>query len=389
VLAALIAAIGTGFANTHDDTAAVQSAVDKGGTVTFAPRTYYLSKTIIVRRSNTVIRGSGPRTVFRYRASKVLENCVNDRVFMTACDAIEWPPRPIAGAISIGEREFRAAGDLSDLEPGDWLIITERDQAIGDVVSVDWVRVASVFGDVVHLEAPFRTALTTARPWIPARSGLGFQRVGRLVENVEFRDFRIVVPEAGAGAAAVGISVYGALHTTIDHVSVESFAAQPLYSYLSKGLTVTASEGRGHGVLNEFAATVDLTVRDSRFSEYHAAALGLNLGTAFFEVSGNHVGASRNIGVYLMHGVHDGSFTGNRIAFVRSSGDAYGILAWGTQNVAITGNQLEGGDGVGSTAISVRDSDAGEVLIPSSKTELAVNTFGRGWARNYERGDIR
>ena len=185
---------------------------------------------------------------------------------------------------------------------------------------------------------------------------------------------------------AAGISVIAALHTTIDHVLAESFDGQPLYSYVSKELTITNSEGRGSGVLNEFAATVDLNVRGNRFSEADAAAaLGIDLGTAFFDVSDNSLDISRNLGAYLLYGVHDGSFSGNTLGFVSSVGNAFGILAWGTQRISISNNYLVGGEGLGSTGISVR-AYAGEVLIPSIGVALSGNTFGSEWAFDYEPG---
>lgn len=369
----------------NDDTAAVQRAVDGGGVVKFAPRTYHLSRTIVIRTSNTVIQGAGPQTLFQYQAGTIKTQCVNDRVFTTPCDIEARPPRRITNAISIGDRSFSAPDDLSDLQSGDWLIITDIDSVIGDIVNTDWVQVDSVSDPVVHVRTPFRTAFANAREWIPGHSGLGFQRVVSLVQNTEFRNFNIAVPDAGVQAAAVGISVYAALHTTIDHVVANSFNAQPLYSRLSKDLTITVSEGLGHGVLSEFASTVDLTLRDDQFSEDDAAGLGLDLGTAFFDVSGNNIDMSRNIGAYLLYGVHDGMFNGNQIARVGSTTSANGILAWGTQNISISDNYLAGGDGPRSTGISVR-SYAGEVTIPSVDVTLSGNTFGNGWVLDYESG---
>lgn len=372
----------------HDDTAAVQRAVDRGGVVRFDARTYYLSRTIVIRHSNTVIQGAGPQTIFRYQASVIKQRCANDRVFTTTCEVYDKPPRRISNAISIGDRSFVATADVSDLLPGDWLLISDMDSVIGDRVAADWVQVDWVSDLVVHVRTPFRTAFTNVRAWNPGRSGLGFQRVVPLIENTEFRNFTISVPDIGPYPGAGGISVFVALHTTIDHVVSDSFNAQPLYSYLSKDLTITNSEGRGHGVLSEFAATVDLTVQGNRFSEANTAALGLDVGTAFFDVSDNVIEKSCNAGAYLMYGVHDGKFEGNQIAFVGSSTEDYnaqGILAWGAQNIIVSNNYLAGGAGPKSTGISVR-SGTGEIAIPSVNVKLLGNTFGSGWALDYEAG---
>jgi hypothetical protein len=232
----------------RDDTAAVQSAVDRGGVIKFEPRIYYLSRTIVIHRSNTVLQGAGPQTVFQFQASPVKQHCANDRVFTTPCEVyFDQPARRIAKAIAIGDRSFFASDDASDIQPGDWLLITDKDAVIGDVVTSDWVQAESVADSEVRVRTAFRTAFANARPWEAGISGLGFRRVVPLVENTEFRNFNVVVP---TGTNAVGISVVTALHTTIDQVRVDSFNGQPLYSYVSKDLTVTNSEGRGQAVLN-------------------------------------------------------------------------------------------------------------------------------------------
>jgi hypothetical protein len=126
-------------------------------------------------------------------------------------------------------------------------------------------------------------------------------------------------------------------------------------------------------------------LRGNRFGVEDAAALGLDLGTAFFDVSNNGIAMSRNIGAYLLYGVHDGKFANNNIDFVTSGANAAGILAWGTQNVAIADNYLAGGAGPQSIGISVR-SYAAAILIPSTNVTLSGNTFGSGWVFDYEPG---
>jgi hypothetical protein len=398
LLALLMSGCGGGSAPTpsgsappaQDDTAAVQSAVDKGGIVSFAARTYYLSRTIVISQSNTTIQGSGPQTVFQFRASATRQHCLNDRAFTTPCGIDDNPPRRIANAIAVGDPSFSAvaAPDVADIQPGDWLLVSDIDDVIGDRVTADWVQVASVTGVVVSVTVPFRTAFSSARTWDPGHSGLGFQRISPLVQNIAFRNFTVAVPDAGPGTLAVGISVFNALHTVIDHVVANSFSAQPLYSYLSKDLTVTSSQGLGHGTLNEFAATVDATFHDNHFSVDSAAGFGLDLGTAFFDVSDNSIDESSNIGAYILYGVHDGSFAGNQIAYVSTTAggqSAYGILVWGSQNISVSGNYLAGGAGPDSTGMSVR-SISGEIPMPSAAVSLVSNSFGSGWVLDYAPG---
>jgi hypothetical protein len=273
----------------------VQLALDRGGVVTFAAGIYHLKKTIIIRNSNTVMQGEGPQTFFEFQSSKPPVACENDRVFTTPCEIINQPPRRITSAISIGDQSFNATDNVSDLQPGDWLIISENDQVIGDIITIDWVQVRSVAGLVVNVQQPFRTAFSVKRHWDPGRSGLGFRKVIKLVENIAFRDFSISVTNAGTGTSAACISVFAALHTMIDHIEADSFDKQTLYSYIPKDLTITNSSGTGHNQLSEFAATVDLTLRGNRFSKEESAGVGLDLGTAFFDVVDNTLETSRNI----------------------------------------------------------------------------------------------
>ena len=382
-----VALLSGSCGGTSDDTDLVQSAVDAGGVVNFAARTYHLQRTIVIRNSNTVIQGEGPKTMFEFASREPKTACGNDRVFTTPCEIINQPPRRIASAISIGDQSFTVttASDVSDLQPGDWLIVSENDSIIGNIITIDWVQVQSVSDLVVNVRAPFRTAFSVNRHWDPGRSGLGFRRVIKLVENVEFRNFSIFVPDAGTGTSAACISVFAALHTTIDHIDADSFDKQTLYSYISKDLTITNSSAIGHNQLSEFAATVDLNLRGNRFRKEESAGMGLDLGTAFFDVSDNDLDLSRNIGTYLLYGIHDGTFRDNRIAYVHSDSNAFGMLIWGDENVTIFGNYLVGGDGTQSTGISVRSAQ-GEVELPSSNITLSGNVFGSGWVFDYEAG---
>jgi hypothetical protein len=373
---------------TGDDTDTVQAAVDRGGVVNFEARTYHLSKTIVVRKSNTIIRGAGPQTVFEFKATANRLHCINDRVFTTPCEADDPPPRRIAQPIAIGDQSFTATDDASDLQSGEWVLVNDYDSVYGDRAAVDWMKVASVSGKVVYVTQPFRMAFTTARAWIPGKSGLGFERIIPLVENLEFRDFAISVPDAGdPKASAPGISLFLALHAIVDHVQVNDYNGQALYSYLSKDVTFTNCEGSVHNTLNEFGSTVDLTLEGNTFSSANDAALGLDLGVGFFKVSNNIIKQSQNSGAYLLYGIHDGTFDHNQIAFVDHSSpdfNAIGIMAWGAQNVTISDNALDGGAGSQSTGISVRPI-MGEIPDPVINVTVSGNTFA-GFVLDYEAG---
>jgi hypothetical protein len=368
----------TAVAVVPDDTAEVQAAVDRGGVVRFGARSYHLTRTIVLRHSGTVIVGVGPGTVFDYQPSQQLQHCENDRVFTTPCAFDDAPPRRIAAPIDIGDTSFSAttAEDVSDVQPGDWLLINDYDSIIGDRVAVDWMQVESVSGLTVNVTQPFRMAFTTARPWVAGKSGLGFERIP-LVENLELRNFNVVVEKTPSPNTG-GISIFGALNTIIDNVTVENYNGQPLYCYLSKGLTITNSGGIGGSVLSEFASSVDVTISNNHFSSTGGPGFGLDLGLGFFTVSNNWVDRSANAGIYLLYGVHDGTTTGNQVAYVDNTvqgGSAVGLLIRGSQNIGVSDNYLAGGYGPASVGISV-GSDMGELLEPNVGVSLTGNTIG-------------
>ena len=187
-------------------TADIQQAIDAGGIIKFGPGVYELNQTIVVRKSNTIIQGSGPGTVFIFKPTLPQVHCVNDRAFTTPCDVIDTPRRQILSPIGIGDYTFTAAGDLSDLTSGDWLIIGEKDRNVGGLaVTVDWAQVAAVTGNVVQVRTPFRTAFPNVHAWVSDVSGLGFYRLPQVVEGVQFRNFSVIVPDCGEGTPAISV----------------------------------------------------------------------------------------------------------------------------------------------------------------------------------------
>jgi hypothetical protein len=125
------------------------------------------------------------------------------------------------------------------------------------------------------------------------------------------------VPDSGQGVP--GISVFAARHTLIDNVTVQDPNGQPLYSYLAKDLTIQNSHGYGDQILNEFGASVDLKLEGNTFSGKNSAGLGLDFGSGFFQVTGNTIPLSADIGMYFLYGIHDGRVADNSISFVAIS----------------------------------------------------------------------
>jgi hypothetical protein len=370
----------------QDDTAYVQRLVDAGAIV--PPGTYILRRTIVLKHPYTAVQGVGPRTVFIFKPSLPLEECWNDRAFTTSCDSFFNPitkayvdRRRIAAPISKGDTSFQTVDDSSDLQTGDWLVITERDATIRDVVITDWVQVASAVGHTIRVTRPFRLAFPNIHKWDPVRSGLGFFKVVSSVHNVQFRNFTLKVPNSGEDMA--GISVYTAQHVIVENLNVQDDNGQALYTFQSQDVIFRNCSAYSGTVLSEFASTTDLVVTGNTFSSKESVGFGLDLGTGFFDVRNNKVTGSLNVGLYLLYGVHDGNLQGNSISTVPLQQSSIGILVRGAQNVNITNNYLAGGQGPQSTGLSIGPAFQIEISIPSFGNVVSPNTFGT-WAMDYD-----
>lgn len=348
---------------------------------------YVLRHTILV---NNNVRGVGPGTHFLFQPSPPFLECQNDRAFTTSCDTLydrstqAFKPRNrIAAPIAIGDTSFQAADPDTGLAPGDWVIVTEKDNAVKDVVAIDWAQVASVNAVTVHVVSPFRTAFSVKRAWDPLYGGLGFHKAVHTGRNISLSNFSLQVSYLDPGNGMAAISIYTAQHISVDQVQVTNPFGQALYTYQSQDVQFTNCYGDSGTILSEFAATVDLQISNCRFRSSGDAALGFDLGTGFFSVSQSSATAF-GIGLYLLYGVHDGSVESVHLPYVNASGNAVGILARGTQNVTITGNQLDGGDGASSIGLSIGAAWNLEVPIPSSGNVIAPDSFGPHWINDYD-----
>jgi hypothetical protein len=88
----------------------------------------------------------------------------------------------------------------------------------------------------------------------------------------------------------------------VENLSAQDADGQAPYSYLSKGLTITECQSNTSSVLSELGATVDLKLNANTFGSDKGVALGLDFGTAFFQMVGNNISSSVDIGMYLLEG---------------------------------------------------------------------------------------
>ena len=372
-------------ATAKDDTDYVQNLVTAGHTVPAG--NYVLRRTIVVTGK---VVGVGPETHFIFQPSPPWLQCQNDRAFTTPCDTVynlglqSWVPRrQIAAPIAIGATSFETVDDASDLGAGDWLIITEKDMAVGDPVVVDWVQVASTAGHSIKVTSPFRTAFPNLRTWDPLSGGLGFFKTVNVARNVSFRNFDLEVVNSDSSISVPGISAFAAQQVTVDHVNVTDTYGQALYSYLSQDVHLSNCSGDSGPVLSEFAATVDLTITACSFRSQGDAGFGLDLGTGYFSISASS-SVGYGIGFYLLYGIHDGTVQGLSIPYIPATSYAVGILARGTQRVIITGNTLSGGTGQASMGLSIGGAGTLEVPVESFDNTISPNVFGAQWAIDYD-----
>jgi len=166
-------------------------------------------------------------------------------------------------------------------------------------------------------------------------------------------------------------------------VQVTNPFGQALYTYQSQDVEFTNCEGNSGTILSEFAATVDLHISNCQFASNGDAAVGFDLGTGFFSLDQSSA-SGFGTGLYLLYGVHDGSIEGVHIPYVNAQGNAVGILARGTQNVTITGNQIDGGAGASSMGLSINRASNLEVPIASAGNVIAPDRFGQQWKYDYD-----
>jgi hypothetical protein len=380
----------------QDDTAYIQAKVDARATIPTG--NYITTRTIVLSGASPELLCK-PNTTITFKPLPPFVDCKNDRAVTTACDVLLDPgtnapilPRQITGSISVKAASFTAAADASDLAPGDWLIVSERDGILHVPVVVDWVQVSWVSGGgtTVNIVGAFRTAFPNTHAWVtsPYWGGLGFDKVpATAAVSATIDGCTIQVPDAGSNLPA--LSVFGARGVTVNNMNLMAFNGQGCYSWLTKGLTITNSTCYSGKQSSEFASTVDLTVSGTSFSSDESTGFALDLGTAFFSFVNNPVPKSFNIGFYLLYGVHDGMITGTHISHVGVVGqtNACGIDVAGSQRVALTGNILDGGTGPASVGLAIGPITV-ENMIPSTGNVIAPNTFGAGgWSVDYDPGN--
>jgi hypothetical protein len=114
------------------------------------------------------------------------------------------------------------------------------------------------------------------------------------------------------------------------------------------------SSGDSGKILNEFGATVDLTLTNDTFTSQQSTALGLDLGSAFFDISNISIPSSINVGAYMILGIHDGRFCNSNIAYVTSSAMPWESLCVGLRRLRLLETLWPEAPGAASAFPSVR-----------------------------------
>jgi hypothetical protein len=362
-----------------DDTAALQALVSAGGLIQLEGRTYHINQSLIPTVHGTTIRGqSGTVIEFKSPAVGTPRNPgVTDRVIGTN-SMTHTSQLPIAQSIAVGDTSFTAVNesDVANLMPGDWVVITVNDPGVADANThlgyptyVDWAQVSYVDGTVVHVSAPFRMAFSNSLPFYTNDSGLGFVRV-ELMQNLTIENLTITVD---AGSPVVGVYVLGSLGTTLRNVTINDDGSDMIYSEEAKGLSIIDCTLNGGSVLNEFSETVDLTITGTKFA-MDTVAIALDLGTGFFEVSGNTIAKSGHVALYAFYNVHDGAVSDNIIEPITDLKNIGTIGIWlhGSPNISMTGNTLTG---PGTTAIEAESDPSAALSEPSTGDVASGNNI--------------
>lgn len=378
-----------------DDTRALLRAVaavcshGRGGILYFPAGRYRYSQTLRFvgsACSNVVLEGDGPSATLDFSPRGDLKDTFNDRAIYVESGVSEL--QPIASPIPRGAVSFQVAraATAQRLNPGQWLVVSERDPRAGEIVIIDWAQVDHVSETNVFVRHPFRTEFPAAHTFTAGKSGLGYQPISSLLENFHVRNVRFVHRDTGAVVPILNIGM--ALRTRIEDVIVDNAAGNGIAIYRAKDIGLkNLSIVNAATQANEIAATIDFAVTSSSFGfessnvtrgrAANTAALDIDFGSAFFTVTGNSFHAAGNIGVMLLDGVHDGVFSGNVIGWVRdaSIGLGQGLSARGAQRIILQGNVFAGGDrGAGNTCITFADSTQLVIPIPSAGNIIQANS---------------
>jgi len=356
-----------------DDTAAVQALLDAGGVVTLEARDYYFSAMLNVTRAGTTLQGHGNSTVLHWTPPKAgsAVGCKTDRAISVSCGLSNYKPTAITAPIAIGDTSIEVA-DVTGINAGDWLMVGNWGVLGTYTAVVDWVQVASINGTTISLVSPTRVAFDATQPFAPYASGAGYVRTLG-IHDVTLQDFAVKIDAAPGAPNFPAVGSTGTLNLTIQRLTINDPAGNPLWTYYTKGTKLLDCVATGATVGTELASSVDTLVSGNQFN---GVGVSLDLGQAFFSFDHNTLNNVANIGLYLVDNVHDGAISANTIGYVAavSIQNTTGIYLSGSPNIQVTGNTLLGGAG-NSIGIYASPGSAPPFSWPDTGDILTGNTI--------------
>lgn len=358
-----------------DDTAAIRSCINNGTNTgkrcNFTNGATYMvsntASTILITGTGGVLDGNG--TVI-FAPIAPFNGGTNDR-FLYAVSTVSPPftlATPIqiaAGAIAKGATSFPAqnAGDVSSWVKGDWIVVTEKDAAFGDMVYADWMQVSSVAGTTVNVMGAFRMAFPNARTWnvsgtpagcAPASPcGLSARHLGpNIVSDITYRDFSIIIPKMGANIT--GIATFQTLGTVIDNVKCNNASMNCFFHYQDKRI-IWRHPHINNVVASEISASVDwdITLDASMvgtpvngFVPPVNGPLTIDIGSGFGSMGVSNLGNATNSNLFLNGGIHDSTFNGVTFGWLTGTTSGGDVFCLGCYNNIFNGMVMPGGDGL-------------------------------------------
>ena len=331
------------------------------GSTILIPQNCVIFQTLYIARSDITLASQGPTA----GSLKLVPSGSDSKVL--AIQGSMGSPQTITGAIAIGATSFTSTSGAATVAAGDWIEVRESDATLGGIITTDWMQVLSSSGTTVTTTQPFRTAFAGTH------SGVVFVKITTQVFNVVIRNLQLTTSVTATSVAGLYISV--ARHVKADMVK-STVSGNGFYGQESSDITITNSLSTLSPLVgSEIASCVDVNITNSRFyndstTAVTAGGLTLDLGTAFFSVSGNTLFTGKDSMVQMTHGVHDGTFTGNTLGYVPGNGN--GITAVGCQRVMAYANILVGGAGTGK-GISFGNDAGTSPTIASSANWIGPN----------------
>lgn len=305
------------------------------------------------------------------------------------------PVIAVSGNIPIGANSFISAGAVPGfVAPGTWIQLWTNDTGVlDDAIAFDVVQVASVAGETINVNRPFRTAFSQSGRNPGTNTFYSPLQATRPSENQFVRNC-LILSKQTLGQAP-GIAVMRNRNSLVERNVVQLAFGQPLYSYRSVGARYNNNKIKATSntlsVESEFAESVDLEVSGLECVSEGTIPFGCivvgDFGLGFFRWQDIKAQSTANVFYALFFGAHDGVI--RNIQGWAIPGKVALFNSLGSQKVVLTNGRFTGVPGA-SIGINFANYSDAAVTLTSTGNVISRNRV-TGFSTNYSvtnRGDL-